>query len=195
MPAPISEYMPQVTGAAGAPGQLRAALPAWGAAAAVAATLVGMILLAPAARAHGWGVSSLVLYQAFKPICHQIAERSFHLEGFPLAVCARCTGLYAGLLAGLLCYPLARGLKRADVPRREWVIAAALPTSIDFALGFFGLWENTHWSRFLTALVLGGSAAFFVMPGLIGLGSWGRGSAGVGGAGRQFQRGHEDAAA
>jgi uncharacterized membrane protein len=195
MPAPISEYVPQVTITTAAPGRQLAALLAWGAIVIVAGLLVGMILLAPAGRAHGWGVLSLVLYQAFKPVCHQIAERSFHLEGFPLAVCARCTGLYAGLLAGLLAYPLLRSLKRTDVPRREWVIAAALPTTVDFALGFFGLWENTHWSRFLTALVLGGAAAFFVVPGLVGLGGRRWGGVSAGGAGRQFQRGREDAAA
>jgi hypothetical protein len=39
-------------------------------------------------------------------VCHQRPERSFHRHGRPLAVCGRCTGLYAsgaiGLLAGSL---------------------------------------------------------------------------------------------
>jgi uncharacterized membrane protein len=170
MPAPISEYVPQAPGNADEPARRRVALAAWAAASAVAALLFGLILLAPAARARGWDALSLALYQAFRPVCHQLAERSFHLESFPLAVCARCLGLYAGALAGMLFYPLVRTLARTDAPRRAWVIAAALPTGLDFALGLLGVWENTHWSRFSTALVLGASVPFFVMPGLVGLG-------------------------
>jgi uncharacterized membrane protein len=136
----------------------------------VAASLAAMIWGAPAARAGGWAGLSTVLYQAFHPVCHQMPERSFHFEGYPLAVCARCAGLYAGALLGLLLYTLARPLTRTDAPPRAWVIWSALPTTIDFLLGVTGLWENTHWSRFLTASVLGASAAFYVVPGLVGLG-------------------------
>jgi uncharacterized membrane protein len=147
----------------------RTALLGWGLAVAVALLLVGMVLLAPVARARGMAFLSNVLYHAFRPVCHQMAERSFHLEGFPLGVCARCFGLYAGALAGLLLYPLARSVMRTDAPGRVWVIVAALPTTIDFALGFLGIWENTHWSRFSTALVLGAASAFYIVPGLVGL--------------------------
>ncbi|PYS78801.1 MAG: hypothetical protein DMF66_05055, partial [Acidobacteria bacterium] len=43
------------------------------------------------------------------------------------------------------------------------------PTTLDFALGFFGVWENTHLSRFLTALLLGVVSAFYIVPGLVDL--------------------------
>jgi len=36
-------------------------------------------------------------------------------------------------------------------------------------LGFLGLWENTHSSRFLTGALLGAVAVFYVVPGLIEL--------------------------
>ena len=149
----------------------RAGLAAWGAAAAVAAAGVGLVLLAPLLRAEGWPLLSLAVYKGFASACHQMPERSFHLWGSPAAVCARCLGLYAGVLAGVLAYPLARGVVRTDVPHRVWLLLAALPTSIDFVLGVTGVWENTHWSRFLTALVLGAAAAFYVVPGAIELAS------------------------
>ena len=95
-------------------------------------------------------------------------ERSFLLAGEPLAVCARCAGLYAGALGGLLLYPFVRPLAFASAPRRGWLFPAVAPTALDFALGFFGLWENTHWSRFLTALPAGAACAFYVVPGLQG---------------------------
>jgi uncharacterized membrane protein len=34
-------------------------------------------------------------------VCHRINARSFHLDGRPLALCARCSGMYLGALLGL----------------------------------------------------------------------------------------------
>jgi uncharacterized membrane protein len=164
MPSPITDYVPQVAGRGS-----RRAWAAWGAGAAAAGALVGVIVLAPAARAAGWGVLSEVLYRSFQLACHQMPERAFHYAGFPLAVCARCAGLYTGALFGFAVYPLARAVTRTDAPRREWLLWAAAPTSLDFALGVLGLWENTHWSRFVTALPLGATAAFYIVPGLVEL--------------------------
>ena len=173
MPASISEYTPQlVRDEESARAPRRSAWWAWGFVLAGAASLVGMIVLAPLARARGSLLLSQVFYQFFHTACHQMPERSFYLAGYPLAVCARCTGLYVGALAGVIAYPLMRPLARTDAPRREWLILAAVPTTIDFALGFFHIWENTHWSRFSTALLLGAAAAFYVVPGLIEV--WGR---------------------
>jgi len=149
----------------------RAARAAWAAAAGVAAAFAGLVLLAPLLRAEGWPLLSAVVYKGFAGVCHQMPERSFQLRGFPMAVCARCLGLYAGGLAGVVAYPLARRLTRTDVPPRAWLLLAAVPTSIDFLLGVTGVWENTHWSRFLTALLLGAAAAFYVVPGVVELAS------------------------
>jgi len=169
MPAPVSEYVPQFLSPAEAARRRRAGLAAWALAAGVAAAGVGLVLLAPLLRAEGWPLLSAVVYKGFAAVCHQMPERSFQLWGSPAAVCARCLGLYAGVLAGVLAHPLARGLTRTEVPGRAWLLAAAVPTSIDFLLGVTGLWENTHWSRFLTALVLGAAAAFYVVPGAVEL--------------------------
>lgn len=35
-------------------------------------------------------------------VCHQQPERSFFLNGLQLPLCARCTGIYAGLIAGAI---------------------------------------------------------------------------------------------
>jgi uncharacterized membrane protein len=110
-----------------------------------------------------------VLYEMFGLVCHQIPERSFQVEGHPFAVCARCTGIYFGFAAGVLIFPLVRSLSRVDIPARKWLLLAAVPTLLDFSLGFFRLLENTHWSRSLTGALLGAVAAFYVLPGLMDL--------------------------
>ena len=169
MPEAISAYVPQLAHDEESVRRARRARRVWGAALAGAAGLVGLIAAAPLLRAAGAGAAADALYRGFGLVCHQIGGRSFHVAGEPMAVCARCFGLYAGALAGVAAYPLARSLVRRDFPARAWLVAAAVPTTVDFALGFFGLWENTHASRFLTALPLGVAVAFCVVPGLVDL--------------------------
>lgn len=169
MPASISEYVPQFATDDESARRARSVWAAWGVALAGAAGLVGLILLAPLLRARGALSVSQAIYHGFSFVCHQESVRAFHVEGFPLAVCARCTGLYAGALAGVLAYPLARPLSSREMPGRVWLILAALPTTVDFALGFFGVWDNTHLSRFLTASLLGVVSALYIVPGLVDL--------------------------
>lgn len=169
MPSLISEYEPQVLTGEESARRVRAARLAWGAVTAVAALLVGLIVAAPLLKASGAQALAEGIYKGFSTVCHQAGERSFHLDGHPFAVCARCFGLYFGALAGVAAYPLARGLARRETPWRGWIILAALPTGGDFALGFFGIWENTHMSRFLTAMLLGVASAFYVVPGAVDL--------------------------
>ena len=173
MPSPISEYVPQLLSPAESARVRSGALRAWALTASAVFAVMGLIVLAPWARANGHPFLSAAVYNGFSATCHQIPERSFHFEGFPLAVCARCFGFYAGGAAGVLLYPLARGFARRDAPDRVWLLLAAAPTTIDFALGFFGVWENTHLSRFLTAVVLGAAVAFYVVPAALDL-SYGR---------------------
>lgn len=170
MPEAISEYVPQLAhDDAESARRWRRARGAWGAAVGLAAVLSALIVGAPLLKAGGLQAASEVAYGAFALACHQLDERSFHLAGFKLAVCARCFGLYAGALAGALAYPLTRPLVRRDLPARGWLVAAAVPTSVDFALGFFRVWENTHASRFLTASLLGVVVAFYFVPGVVDL--------------------------
>jgi uncharacterized membrane protein len=148
----------------------RAPLFVWAMVAGVALGLVGLIIAAPLLMANGHDRLGLAIYEAFGRLCHQLPERSLHLEGHKLAVCSRCTGLYAGFALSVLLYPLARSLKRVDTPRRIWLLLAVLPIGVDWSVGFFGLWANTHLSRFMTGALFSAVAAFYILPGLIDLG-------------------------
>ena len=143
----------------------------WAITATIALTLVAMIIGAPLFQATGHASFASTIYRAFSFVCHQIPERSFHLAGHQFAVCSRCTGLYVGFAVAALVYPLAYSLKRIDTPRRRWLILAAVPLLIDFSLTYFGVWSNTHLTRFSTGALLGAVAVFYVMPGLVELSS------------------------
>jgi uncharacterized membrane protein len=157
-----SGYVPQMI-------PTRRPLVFWGISAGIVTLLVLLVVVAPLAAASGHDEIARGIYGAFRVLCHQLPERSYFIDGHKLAVCSRCTGIYAGFALALLLYPLIRSLRNTAVPARKWLVLATIPTLIDFSLTFFGIWENTHTSRLLTGLLLGGAAVFYVMPGIIDL--------------------------
>ncbi|MEP6819700.1 MAG: DUF2085 domain-containing protein [bacterium] len=148
----------------------------WLVAAAGSLAVMSLILGAPLAMDAGHPFLGFTIYKSFSYVCHQIPERSFFIFGHQFAVCARCTGLYAGFTVATLTYPIVRSLRQTEAPPRKWLFIAASPPAIDFALGYFGIWENTHSSRFATGALLGAVAVFYVMPGLMDLSlrEWGK---------------------
>lgn len=165
MYAPTREYVPQCLERE----TPRGALFVWGALSALSLALIALVLAAPVLLAHGYAQPAGLIYRAFGFLCHQIPERSFHLENHALAVCARCTGIYAGFATSILLYPLVRSLKKAEAPARIWLVLACLPITVDFALGYFNIWPNTHLSRFATGAIFGATCALFIVPGFIDL--------------------------
>lgn len=139
----------------------------WSATALFVLFWLGLIVGAPLLKAEGFAAASNYIYAPFSYLCHQISERSPHFAGEQLAVCSRCFGVYAGLAFGVLAYPFLRSVQSTDALPRMILFLAPVPTAIDFALGFFGIWENTHFSRFSTGAILGAVCAFFVVPGLV----------------------------
>ena len=150
-------------------GSIRAPLAVWLIVLAFALAICLLVIAAPLARASDRLAIAFNIYLPFSYLCHQIPERSFFLAEYPLAVCSRCTGIYAGFLLGGIVYPILRSLRSTATPERKWLFIAAVPLAIDFALEFFGVWHNTHWSRFVTGAVLGAVVVFYVLPGLIEL--------------------------
>src|SRR5215208_5580486 len=149
------------------PGYFRAqAFSVWGATIAIVAVWVAAILLGPISRVGGWGIDPPI-YTFFSYICHQLTERSFHLGAEPLAVCSRCFGVYFGLLAGLLFYPLWRRIEDVEPLPRIWLLLSMIPIAVDWSLTVFGIWENTHLSRFITGLILGVACATYIIPALV----------------------------
>jgi uncharacterized membrane protein len=149
----------------------RSAILFWSILAAGSILGCGLIVAAPVAFANNHEAIALTIYGGFGKVCHQLAERSFYIAGHPFAVCSRCTGLYSGFVAALLFYPLTSSLKRTHAPQRKWLFLAAVPMAIDVGVQGLGIWQNTHSSRFLTGALLGAVSVFYVMPGIVDLGS------------------------
>jgi uncharacterized membrane protein len=106
------------------------------------------------------GGAGAFLYGFGSYICHQLPDRSFHLAGFQLPVCARCTGIYAGLAGGAAVQWMRQG-RWPDVlaasPRvlRRLAILSAAPTIVTVALETAGAWFPSNGARALAGLPLG----------------------------------------
>jgi len=105
--------------------------------------------------------AAVFVYQGAGRICHQRSERSFHLAGVQLPVCARCTGLYVSGAAGALAAWLG-SRRRLAAPRhtRAVLVAAAIPTALTVGLELVGLAHPSSSLRALSALPLGAAAGW-----------------------------------
>ena len=138
---------------------------------ALSAILLGLLswnaalIAAPIVSQAGNGgpTVSALLYAAASLVCHQRPERSFHVSGAKLPVCARCLGLYLGASVGVIGWMLIAGLGGRAAPRsarwssqvRTLVAIAAGPTLVSVATAWLGLWDPGNAIRALLALPLG----------------------------------------
>jgi uncharacterized membrane protein len=82
--------------------------------------------------------------------CHRDPARTLQLAGVPLAVCARCSGIYLGLGLGA-------AVRRPQLPPRSlrlWLLAAAAAMALDVWLEARDLHGAWAWLRLTTGLLL-----------------------------------------
>ena len=118
--------------------------------AAIAIAILGGSVLCTWAIAHGASMQWRLLFRIF---CHGIPRRCLTLWNVPMPICARCTAIYGGALAGLV-------LMRLLPPMRERaarivMMAMATPLAIDGLTQLTTLRESTNTLRIVTG-ILGG---------------------------------------
>jgi uncharacterized membrane protein len=126
----------------------------------VAAVLwAAAVLFVPARVRHaGSPVLIATIYTAGGLVCHQRPDRSFHVNGTRLPVCARCTGLYlSGALGAVVGW---FGLSAIPRRARALLIAAVLPTAATVAAEWAGLAAPGNLTRAIAALPLGAAAGW-----------------------------------
>lgn len=126
---------------------------------------IASVFLAPVLQSRGLPFGSWI-YALFSPICHQNPSRCFILHGFPLAVCARCLGIYIGFLGGTLAYPLRNGFTLKSLPSRITFLSVSLPIGLDTAGNFLSLWNSPDWLRLSLGIIWGGLLPFYVITGI-----------------------------
>jgi uncharacterized membrane protein len=123
-------------------------------------TLAPLLLLAAAAAtpfvlSRGYLAIWYALHYGFSLVCHQQPERSFYLFGAPVAVCARCLGIYLGAAVGLLLQTSRR------IALRLLMVIAGL-NLFDGVAESVGLHGNLITARFVLGLALGAAGALLI---------------------------------
>jgi uncharacterized membrane protein len=126
---------------------------------------IGVIFLAPYLKSQASGLN-IFAYAVFEPICHQIPARSLFLFGHPLAVCARCLGIYFGFLGGMGLYPFLKGFSDTALPKSRIFILVVFPLVFDALGNLFNIWSTSHWIRFSTGFLWGLILPFYFVTGV-----------------------------
>lgn len=129
---------------------------------------LGTIFLAPYLKSQSSSMSGF-LYALFSPVCHQLPSRSFVCFGYPLAVCARCLGIYVGFLIGVALFPVINGFSDIALPKTKLFIILTLPIGIDTLGNFLRLWASISWLRFVLGFLWGIILPYYFIVGIVDL--------------------------
>jgi uncharacterized membrane protein len=97
----------------------------------------------------------------FRVMCHGIATRCLQMFGVAMPICARCVGVYAGLLGGLLLFPLLPAVRERAM--RIAAFVAVTPLAIDGLTQLARLRESTNPLRLATGLVAGFAFGLWIL--------------------------------
>lgn len=115
---------------------------------ALSTLILGASTLCAWAVAHGASPRWRLL---FRMMCHGIERRCLTMFGVPMPICARCTAIYVGLIAGVAAFLLLPLIQERVM--RIAVCAAAIPMLLDGITQATGLRESTNAIRLLTGFV------------------------------------------
>jgi uncharacterized membrane protein len=135
------------------------------AAAVTIAAFVWLVLVlgAPVAASNGrFTLVALGAYHAGSLVCHQRPDRSFHVAGVQMPVCARCLGLYVAGAAGAAVAWIRRWRSGGRSARILFGLAA-LPIALTVALEWTHVLATSNTTRLLTGLPLGFVAGWILV--------------------------------
>ena len=126
--------------------------------AAIPTLILGASTLCSWAIAHGASMQWRLL---FRMMCHGRVERCFELFGVPMPICARCTGIYLGLFAGLIAFPVMRWLRERTM--RVIALLAIVPLGLDGVTQLLGFRESVNPLRVATGLIAGMAFGLWIL--------------------------------
>jgi uncharacterized membrane protein len=106
-------------------------------------------------------------------VCHRIEERSFHVHGRQMPLCARCTGMYLGAMLGLVYLSITTPRRTGLPPWKVMIlfgffVAAfgidGVNSYLHFFPGFKGLYEPQNWLRLVTGTGIGIAISALLYP-------------------------------
>jgi uncharacterized membrane protein len=126
--------------------------------AAIPTVILGAAALCTLAVSQG---ASLQWRMLFRLMCHGKVERCLELFGAPMPICARCVGIYGGMLLGIVAF-WAVPLLREKVMRVVAFICLA-PLALDGLTQLAGFRESTNELRIATGIVAGMAFGLWIL--------------------------------
>ena len=100
----------------------------------------------------------------FSRVCHQQLDRTFAVQGIPLAVCSRCIGIYSVLPVALVIFSFfSTVLNIAKSYIVTLFVLASLIVIVDGAANLFQLWQSSDLIRVLTGVFWGLATALLLV--------------------------------
>lgn len=109
-------------------------------------------------------------------LCHRLISHSFEINGRPLPLCARCTGMYLGVFMTFVVLWLNGRLTRNDLPQTNHLLALlglialmgidGINSTGHFIPSLPYLYEPQNWLRLLTGLGTGVAMGLIIFPAL-----------------------------
>ena len=141
---------------------------------AAAVVWAGLLVAVPfaASRPHASPPVSVLIvavYGAGSLVCHQLAERSYHLWTVQMPVCARCAGIYVGAVLGVVGARAfqAAAVRSADslaLHRVRFALAlAVLPSLLTLVYEWTTGVMPAHAIRFAAGVPIGAVVAWLVV--------------------------------
>ncbi len=109
--------------------------------------------------------ASVWIYYFFSGICHQIPERSLQCQGFPMAVCSRCAGIYYGFFLTTILYPfIPIKLNSESTKSLYGLLFGIIIMGLEYIITKLGLMPLSHPARLITGWLVGIAGAFIILP-------------------------------
>ncbi|HEX9371410.1 MAG TPA: DUF2085 domain-containing protein [Roseiflexaceae bacterium] len=139
------------------------------------ALYAGLPWLSPIAKATGHPLIGALLFNLYRPLCHQLPERSFFVCGHQVAFCHRCAAMYTSVLvAGLLFGLLRRRLRPVSIKIAGLLLLPILVdglshtfddlTGLGLRAGGDAIGTPNFWLRMITGALVGVAALLFLFP-------------------------------
>lgn len=103
-----------------------------------------------------------ILYRFYGVVCHQFASRSIIIHDHSLAVCARCSGIYVGFLAGMIAVRLSLDLRNIHWRPVTLLAVSVVPMVIHVAGEMIGIVASSLLLRVVTGGWFGAGIAFLL---------------------------------
>lgn len=155
---------------------------------------VGLPLLAPVLMNVGWTMPAKIIYIIYRPLCHQLPERSYFLGGYKMAYsaeelvaggveihtlsrdignqvvgwktafCQRDVAIYGSILLAGLAYAFIRNRWKNWKMPFRYYLLFLVPMAIDGGLQLFGLYQSDWVARTVTGAIFGVGSVLFAYP-------------------------------